>query len=105
MTIGREFAGIILESPPELQYEFPVGKKIIGYCMPWQVGCMAEVVGLPAMQCATMPDGLSYTEAQGSTDRIIEAVQSAVQSAVRFADLAVCGSLLKPLPSHSLGTF
>ena len=97
MTIGREFAGIILESPPELQYEFPVGKKIIGYCMPWQVGCMAEVVGLPAMQCATMPDGLSFTEAQGSTDRIIEAVQSAV--------LAVCGSLLKPLPSHSPGTF
>ena len=41
--------------------------------MPWQVGCMAEVVGLPAMQCATMPDGLSYTEAQGSTDQKVEA--------------------------------
>ena len=77
MTIGREFAGVILESPPELQYEFPVGKKIIGYCMPWQVGCMAEVVGLPAMQCATMPDGLSYTEAQGSTDQKVEAIPSA----------------------------
>ena len=63
LTIGREFAGVVLESPPELQYEFPVGKKIIGYCMPWQVGCMAEVVGLPAIQCAAMPDGLSYTEA------------------------------------------
>ena len=45
--------------------------------MPWQVGCMAEVVGLPAMQCATMPDGLSYTEAQGSTDQKVEAIPSA----------------------------
>ena len=63
MTIGREFAGVVLDAPPELQYVYPVGKKIIGYCMPWQVGCMAEVVGLPAIQCAPMPDGLSYTEA------------------------------------------
>ena len=97
MTIGREFAGVILESPPELQYEFPVGKKIIGYCMPWQVGCMAEVVGLPAMQCATMPDGFSYTEVQGSTDQKVEPVQS--------TDLTVCISLSKPLPFHLPDTF
>ena len=97
MTIGREFAGVILESPPELQYEFPVGKKIIGYCMPWQVGCMAEVVGLPAMQCATMPDGFSYTEVQGSTDQKVEPVQS--------TDLTVCRSLSEPLPFHLPDTF
>lgn len=62
ITLGREFAGLVLDTPPELQYVYPVGMKVMGYLMPHQTGCLAEVCGLPALQCAPMPANMSYTE-------------------------------------------
>ena len=50
ITLGREFSGVIIDAPHPLEYDFPIGMKVIGYLPPHQKGCLAEVVSLPVIQ-------------------------------------------------------
>ena len=52
ITLGREFSGVIIDAPHPLEYDFPIGMKVIGYLPPHQKGCLAEVVSLPVIQCS-----------------------------------------------------
>jgi len=65
ITLGREFSGVIIDAPHGLEYDYPVGMKVIGYLPPHQKGALAEIVSLPVIQCAPMPTNLSFTEAAG----------------------------------------
>ena len=65
ITLGREFSGVIIDAPHGLEYDYPIGMKVIGYLPPHQKGALAEIVSLPVIQCAPMPTNLSFTEAAG----------------------------------------
>ena len=43
ITLGREFSGVIIDAPHGLEYDYPIGMKVIGYLPPHQKGCLVEV--------------------------------------------------------------
>ena len=40
ITLGREFSGVIIDAPHGLEYDYPIGMKVIGYLPPHQKGCL-----------------------------------------------------------------
>ena len=62
LTMGHEFAGIVEEVGSKVQ-ELSVGDKVYGLMPTIKAGAFAEWAAVPASILASMPEGLSYTEA------------------------------------------
>ena len=62
LTMGHEFAGIVEEIGSQVQ-GLSVGDKVYGLMPTIKAGAFAEWAAVPASILASMPEGLSYTEA------------------------------------------